>query len=104
MKPGPAPKPTALRMLNGNASKRPINKNEPKPSATKNLRSPVKLDKHARKFWNRYAQPLAELGLLSGLDLDLLAMGATWHSIHVRAVKELGGSLTQVSEANGNVA
>lgn len=43
-------------------------------------------------------------GLLSELDLHLLAVGAQWWSIHCRALAELKESVTQISAVNGKIA
>jgi P27 family predicted phage terminase small subunit len=68
------------------------------------LESPIELDEHGKSFWNEHAPKLKELGLLSEIDLHLLALGAQWWSVHVRALDGLKESITQVSEANGRVA
>ena len=71
---GPLPKPAALRLLEGNASKRPLNLAEginPKievPSAPKHL------GQEARKEWKRITPLLLDLGLISGLDRAALAL------------------------------
>src|SRR5262245_42670989 len=104
MRRGPAPKPTALKLLCGNAGRRPVNHHEPKPKRAKHLRTPTELDEHGKKFWKRYAPKLKTLGLLSEIDLDLLSMGAQWWSVHVRALNEVRDSIVQESDANGKVA
>jgi P27 family predicted phage terminase small subunit len=71
---GPLPKPHALRVLEGNAGKRPldlsagINPRIEVPSAPKHL------GQEARKEWKRITPILAELGLVSGLDRAALAL------------------------------
>jgi P27 family predicted phage terminase small subunit len=71
---GPLPKPAALRLLEGNAGKRPldlsagINPRIEVPSAPKHL------GQEARKEWKRITPILAELGLVSGLDRAALAL------------------------------
>ncbi len=103
MRRGPAPKSRQLRILSGNASKRPMNRREPQPKLAKDIHPPVKLDEHAQKFWRPYSVKLKELRLLSELDLHLLAMAAQWWSVHVRALAEMA-ELTQTSLPNGKVA
>lgn len=104
MRKGPAPKPTKLRILSGNAAKRPLNRNEPQPKLAKRPRSPVDLDEHGQKFWHHYAPKLKRLCLLSEIDLHLLAMGAQWWSVYKRAMEDLRNAIIQTTEANGNCA
>jgi P27 family predicted phage terminase small subunit len=70
--PGPAPKPTAIRELQGNPSKRPLNKLEPKPS-TGEPPIPRDLSAPARKVWKRLSKMLLKLGVLTVADGDALA-------------------------------
>jgi P27 family predicted phage terminase small subunit len=67
------PVPTKLKLLRGNPSKRPINKNEPKPpplvpNCPSHIRGP------ARREWKRLVDELAPLGLATTLDRNALAM------------------------------
>ena len=70
--PGPPRKPTALRILEGNPSKRPLPKNEPKPDPSL-PECPEWLMEEAKKEWNRVAPELNRLGLLTVLDRTALA-------------------------------
>lgn len=71
---GPLPKPAALKLLEGNAGKRPldlaggVNPRIEIPSAPKHLGA------EARKEWKRITPLLEELGLISGLDRTALAL------------------------------
>lgn len=71
---GPLPKPAALRLLEGNAGKRPLDLTagvNPKievPSVPKHLGT------EAKKEWKRITPLLEELGLISGLDRTALAL------------------------------
>lgn len=67
---GPAPKPTALRLLEGNLGKRPINAQEPRPDIRMPQR-PAWLDAGAQSVWRRLAPKLLELGVLSEVDGDI---------------------------------
>ena len=69
---GRKPKPTTLRLLNGNAGKRPLNKSEPvidmpMPEA------PSHLSETAVKEWDRVVEELSASGMLTGLDMGALA-------------------------------
>lgn len=69
---GRKPKPTALKLLQGNPGNRPINKKEPKPKAQK-PRAPTHLDDEAKKEWRRMSDKLFDLGLLTEIDKAALA-------------------------------
>lgn len=68
---GPAPKPTAIRELEGNPGHRPINKTEPKPA--KGAICPDWLSVEAKAEWARVAPELERLGLLTKVDSSALA-------------------------------
>lgn len=70
--PGPAPKPTALKVLTGNPGKRPLNMAEPRP-APGIPSCPSWLSLEARREWRRITPELSRLGLLSGVDRAALA-------------------------------
>lgn len=69
---GPAPKPTALRELEGNPSGRPYNKREPKPKKVIDVSPPNWLTEPAKIYWNRVIPILANMGVLTEADLPLL--------------------------------
>ena len=58
---GPPPKPTYLRILEGNPSKRPLNRNEPQPPPVETLDPPDYLGGHARARLERHA-PVDDCG------------------------------------------
>ena len=64
---GRKPKPTALKKLEGNPGKRPLNELEPVPP-TVALRCPNYLLPEARKEWKRLAPILMGMGLLTAAD------------------------------------
>lgn len=69
---GPAPKPTRLKIINGNPGKRPLNEKEPQPLKTK-PKCPSWINKEAKKEWKRIAPELERLGLLTDIDTSALA-------------------------------
>lgn len=69
---GPKPKPTALKELEGNPGKRPLNDKEPKPEK-KAPRCPTWLEPDAKKEWKRLAKQLEELGILTQVDMTSFA-------------------------------
>ena len=70
---GPKPKPSALKLIQGNPGKRKINKSEPQPKPVRRPRPPIDLDEDAKKEWGRVVRELEALGLLSKLDLPVLS-------------------------------
>lgn len=71
---GPAPKPTNLKLLQGNPGKRQINKNEPKPTVEVELpKPPAFLSRFAKAEWKRIVPELKKLGLLTVVDYMALA-------------------------------
>ena len=85
---GPKPQPTALRVLRGNPSKRPINQHEPRipPAAPK---CPQWLSKEAKREFRRLAKVLDEVGMLTAVDgLALAALCEEW-ATYVWAQKQL---------------
>lgn len=60
-------KPTALKVLEGNPGKRPLNKNEPQPEK-KAPRCPSWLEPEAKKEWKRMAKTLETIGVLTQVD------------------------------------
>ncbi len=69
---GRPPKPTAIKELEGNPGKRPLNKNEPKPTR-KAPRCPSWLEPDAKKEWRRLAKELEAMGLLTQVDMAAFA-------------------------------
>ena len=69
---GPKPKPTNLKILEGNPGKRSFNLNEPKPISIA-PECPDWLLDEAKKEWKRLAPELERLGLLTILDMAAFA-------------------------------
>ena len=69
---GPPPKPTALKILEGNPGRRPINLNEPKPPLA-TLKPPTWLDADGRRVWRQLAPGYHALGLLTELGVEAFA-------------------------------
>src|SRR4051794_37758421 len=70
---GPAPTPTHLRLLRGNPSKRPM-RPEPQPTVPAEVpEAPGYLVGHACDEWYRISGELFRLGLLTILDIHVLA-------------------------------
>ena len=70
---GPAPKPTSLRLLEGNPGKIPLNPNEPQPSVISAHTPPEMLSEEAKKIWTKLSVMLVPVQLLT--DIDWVAFG-----------------------------
>ena len=65
---GRKPKPTAVKVLEGNPGKRSLNTAEPKPEK-KAPRCPSWLEDEAKKEWKRMSKQLEQLGILTEIDM-----------------------------------
>lgn len=65
--PGRRPKPTALKILEGNPGKRPLPKDEPKPVGV--VKKPTFLKGKAAKIWKEFAPLVQRMGLLTIADV-----------------------------------
>lgn len=65
---GRKPKPTAMKVLEGNPGKRPLNEHEPTPPKG-TLRCPTWLEAEAKKEWRRLAPSLEAMGVLTSVDI-----------------------------------
>jgi P27 family predicted phage terminase small subunit len=91
---GPLPKPTALKLLEGNPGKRALNLSDGVNPRVDIPSVPKHLGVEARKEWKRVTPLLEELGLISGLDRAALGL-------YCQAV----GRLSELETAfNGQVA
>jgi P27 family predicted phage terminase small subunit len=73
---GPAPKPTALKLLAGNAGHRPLNDDEPEGKPWSKERPPewLPVGSRARKFWYQLVPLLNDMRVLRSGDQVALAM------------------------------
>lgn len=69
---GRKPKPTAMKILEGNPGKRPLNTNEPVPPKG-SVKCPAWLEPEAKKEWKRLAPSLEAMGVLTQADLTAFA-------------------------------
>lgn len=69
---GRKPKPTAMKVLEGNPGKRNLNTNEPQP-VKKAPRCPNWLEDEAKKEWKRMSKQLEHLGILTEIDMAAFA-------------------------------
>lgn len=85
---GPPPKPTRLKLLQGNPGRRPLPKNEPHPQTGIPTR-PHWLLPEAKREWTRIVPELNRLGLLAKIDRALISMWCQCWALCVDAVKDI---------------
>jgi P27 family predicted phage terminase small subunit len=85
---GRKPKPTLLKVLDGNPGKRPLNDSEPVAPAG-DPECPDWLDDEAKAEWHRIIPDLREMGLLSRADRPALAAYCTAWSRWVHAEEQV---------------
>jgi P27 family predicted phage terminase small subunit len=89
-------KPTALKVVQGNAGKRPLNKREPKPKADR-PRCPPHLSPKAKTAFKNVSNLLADMGVLTiadGMALEMLCDAyAEWRDLR-KAVESHGATYT----------
>ena len=81
---GRKPRPTVLKLIEGNPGKRPLNHREPAPPATI-PECPEFLNTKARAEWERTSQVLAQMGMLTEADRSALAAYCVAYSRWVEA-------------------
>lgn len=75
---GRRPKPTALRIIEGNRSKTPLNLNEPRPDPVAPA-CPDWLHRWAKEMWAWIVPQLEAMGVIGRCDLvDLVALCQSW--------------------------
>jgi hypothetical protein len=92
---GRRPKPTALKELEGNPGKRPLNQREPKPDGDL-YGAPEWMTDSQREGW-AYAITHAPYGLLKQLDRSMLAIWVVAEDLHREAAEKIAqyGLLTK---------
>lgn len=106
MYPGTKPKPTELKMLEGNLGHRPFNNNEPKPPK-KMLECPqyIEEDVLAKQEWDRIIPELYLLNLLTTVDRAAIELYCTQYSIYRQALEDIKkNGLTTFNIRNGSKA
>jgi P27 family predicted phage terminase small subunit len=99
-KQGRKPKPTKLRLLEGNPGKRPIRKDEPDPALAIPT-CPPHLSEEAKKEWERVTPMLEKLGLLSQIDCAALSLYCQAWGRWVEAEEALRTYGVMVKSPNG---
>ena len=98
---GPAPEPTALKLLKGNPGRCPLNEREPTPAAGVPAIPPgLVLDEVAQRQWDELSRILSNMRILTEADGLVLAALCQIYSRWVEASKQLqqGGLTVQVGK------
>lgn len=99
------PKPTALKVIEGNRGKRATNKQEPDPHYLDNLEPPAWLHASAAAVWREVAPSLSAAKLLTEVDVQALAMGCIALDQYRRSAAKANDSLVKtkiVLDDDGN--
>ena len=84
---GRKPKPTRLKLIEGNPGKRPINKRQPNPRL--NIPTCPALNPSAKAEWKRLARQMHVLGIITDLDRSALAAYCQAYGRWVEAERKL---------------
>jgi len=102
--PGPARKPTKLKLLEGNRGHQRLNRREPEPTEGIPTR-PEWLLPEAKREWRRVTVELSRLGLLTLVDRSALASYCQWWARYIEYDKVLTekGSVMQIETNAGGI-
>lgn len=101
---GPPPKPSALKLIEGNRGKRALPQHEPDPAYLQDLTPPAHLPPEAAAVWVELAAPLRRARLLTELDslcLEWLCVAAAQHR---RATAEIGDKYIARNAETGSLS
>lgn len=101
-KPGPAPKPVELKILEGNPGKRPLPNSHPKPQPVA-PRIPYGIYPRARKFWKEHGPKLERLGILTEVDGPAFTMLAIHWALAFEAARVIRDDGLSTVDENGSV-
>lgn len=99
---GRKPKPTALKVFNGNPGHKPLNKREPQPRQAL-PRCPAHLDDVAKREWRRIIREVRDIGMMTALDRVGLAVYCVLWSRWVTAEEQLVKTGLVIKTTSGNI-
>lgn len=99
---GRKPKPTALKLLEGNPGKRALNRAEPRPKVAM-PRPPEHLSDEEKAKWKVVVRELHSLGLVTRIDVDALAMYCVIYARWIKAEKMVREKGEIIKTAAGNI-
>lgn len=102
---GRRPKPTVLRLVQGNPGKRPLNRSEPKPKRKSPIR-PAHLSEKAKTAWPKVSRILSGLSVLTvadGLSLEGLCEAYADYLDSREELRKAGSAYYQIATEGGGV-
>lgn len=96
------PKPTALKILQGEPNKNRINFNEPQP--TGKTTAPKFLNKHALNEWKRITPELERLGLFTKIDRASLAAYCQVYGRWVETENKINELIDKAAKTGGDAS
>ena len=99
---GRKPIPTALRLVQGNPGKRPLNMAEPKPAHSMPT-CPAHLSPTAKAEWKRLGREMHRLGIISQLDRAALAAYCQAYGRWTEAERKLKETPTLIKLPSGYI-
>lgn len=101
--PSPRPKPTRLKLLEGNPGKRPLNENEVDPDVESCIPDPPdQLSDIAKKEWLNMGEKLHRLGLLTEIDYTAFSFYCQAYARWIEAEGEIKKTGLVIKTTNGN--
>lgn len=97
---GRKPLPTSVKLLRGNPGKRALNHSEPQPRRSL-PRAPRWLDNDAKMEWRRTSKLLHEMGVLTQIDRNALAVYCECYSTWKQAREQLANEGLTMTGAKG---
>ena len=97
---GPAPQPTALKLLKGNPGKRPLLPDMFVPDKEAPP-CPVHITGHAREHWDYICEELNRYGMLARTDMGQLALLCTTWARYVEAEEMIAMAADQAPASKG---
>jgi P27 family predicted phage terminase small subunit len=97
---GRRPKPTRLKILNGNPGRRPYNMNEPEPEITV-PDCPPELGPVSRREWDRLVGELSKLRILTNLDRAALATYCGSYALWAESMEQIQKYGSMVKSPSG---
>lgn len=101
---GRPPKPSALKLLQGNAGKRATNRQEPDAAYLEDLTPPAHLSEGAAAVWTELAAPLRAARVLTELDTVALEFTCNAIATYRQATAAADGKPLAKSPETGAVA
>lgn len=102
---GPPPKPTALRLLEGNPGKVALNRNEPQPRKLTTVEPPADLPEEGKAVFKALSRELIACGLMTAVDVEPFYRYVKLLLEYRHADREIAGKFfIPMKDSNGRLA